>query len=167
VVEIRKRAMSMRMTVSDVSKVKKLAKRLGVRDSDVIRFAVKGMLERLWPLCDAKMRGQSLIPLFVECGADLLRFFEIDASRLESIINDGAGATRCVDADDVVLLALSGVQQRYVALKLSELQRRGTQINGSADLSGSLREYLYDKYITRGTGEITAAATERLVAAGG
>jgi hypothetical protein len=167
VAENRKRAMSMRMTASDVSKIKKLARRLGVRDSDVIRFAVKGMLEQLWPLCDSKMRGQSLIPLFVESGAELLRFFEIDASRLESIINDGAETTRCVDADDIVLLALSGVQQRYVALKLGELHRRGSNGAGSTDVSSSLREYLFEKYVNPARGEMTGAATERLIAAGG
>ena len=46
-VEGRKQAVSIRMNATDVRKVKKLASRLGVRDSDVIRFAVKNMLARL------------------------------------------------------------------------------------------------------------------------
>ena len=167
VIEGRKQGMSMRMNASDISKVKKLAGRLGVRDSDVVRFAVKGTLARLWPLCDSKMRGRSLIPLFVELGAELVRYFELDASRLEGIINDGADAVRRVDADDIVLLALSAAQQQYAALKLSELQRRGLDGEESADLAGSLRQYLYEKYVYQGTGEISATATERLVAVGG
>ena len=58
--ESRKQAVSIRMNVSDVRKVKKLASRLGVRDSDVIRFAVKSMLSRLGPLYDPDVRGRSL-----------------------------------------------------------------------------------------------------------
>jgi hypothetical protein len=72
-----------------------------------------------------------------------------------------------VDADDIVLLALSAAQQQYAALKLSELQRRGLDGEESADLAGSLRQYLYEKYVYQGTGEISATATERLVAVGG
>jgi len=167
VIENRKQAMSMRMSASDVSKIKRLARRLGARDSDVIRFAVKGMLARLWPLCDSKTRGDSLIPVFVESGAELVRFFELDAARLESIINDGAEASRRVDAEDVSLLALSVAQQRYAALKLSELNRRPADDGQNADLAGSLRQYLYEKYVYHGTAEISAATAERLVAAGG
>ena len=40
-VDSRKQAISIRMNGADVRKVKKLAQRLAVRDSDVIRFAVK------------------------------------------------------------------------------------------------------------------------------
>src|SRR3974390_1642379 len=99
--ESRKQAMSIRMHAADVRKVKRLAERLGVRDSDVIRFAVKRMLARLGPLHDPEVRGHNLVPVFVESGVELLRFFELDAARLEAIINDGVEATRRVDRDDV------------------------------------------------------------------
>ena len=72
------------MNGADIRKVKKLAGRLGVRDSDVIRFAVKSMLGRLAPLIDSEVHGRNLVPVFVESGAELLRFFEIDASKLET-----------------------------------------------------------------------------------
>ena len=61
-IESRKQAVSIRMNASDVRKVKKLAGRLGVRDSDVIRFAVKGMLARLGPLYEPEVRGRASIP---------------------------------------------------------------------------------------------------------
>ena len=48
----RKQAVSIRMSAADIRSVKRLAERLGVRDSDVIRFAVKVMLGRLAPLHD-------------------------------------------------------------------------------------------------------------------
>ena len=167
-IETRKQAVSIRMPAADVRKVKKLAQRLGVRDSDVIRFAVKGMLARLGPLHDPEMRGRNLLPVFVESGVEFLRFFELDAARLDAIINDGVEPAWRVDREDVVLLALTGVQEPYAALKLSELnyQERGRQ--ELPELSSSLRQYLYEKYVYRSGAEASAteAATLSAVAGG-
>ena len=148
-VEGRKQAVSIRMNGSDVRKVKKLAARLGVRDSDVIRFAVKTMLAKLGPLYDPEVHGRNLVPVFVESGAELLRFFEIDATKLEAIINGGVHADRHVDRDDIALLALTSAQEPYAALKLSELEQNERPRRGPAELLASLREYLYAKYIYR------------------
>ena len=148
-IESRKQAVSIRMNSTDVRKVKKLASRLGVRDSDVIRYAVKSMLARLGPLYDPEAHGRNLVPVFVESGADLLRFFEIDAARLETIINGGVDIERRVDRDDIALLALTGTQEPYAALKLSELDRTERRERSAAELSESLRQYLYAKYVYR------------------
>lgn len=137
------------MNSTDVRKVKKLASRLGVRDSDVIRFAVKSMLARLGPLYDPEAHGRNLVPVFVESGAELLRFFEIDAARLEAIINGGVDVDRRVERDDIALLALTGSQEPYAALKLSELDRTERRERSAAELSESLRQYLYAKYVYR------------------
>ncbi len=148
-IESRKQAVSIRMNATDVRKVKKVASRLGVRDSDVIRFAVKSMLQRLGPLYDPEANGRNLVPVFVESGAELLRFFEIDASRLEAIVNGGVDLERRVDRDDIALLALTGSQEPYAALKLSELDRSERRERSPAELSESLRQYLYAKYVYR------------------
>jgi hypothetical protein len=141
------------MNAADVRKVKKLAGRLGVRDSDVIRFAVKNMLARLAPLYDAEVHGRNLVPVFVESGAELLRYFEIDATRLEAIINNGVEGDRRVDRDDIALLALTGTQEPYAALKLSALDRSERRRQSAAELSESLRQYLYAKYVYRSQAE--------------
>ena len=144
------------MGAADIRKVKKLAARLGVRDSDVIRFAVKSMLARLGPLYDTEVRGRSLVPVFVESGGELLRYFDLDASRLDSIINDGAGESRQVSSDDITLIAMSGVQENYAMLTLSAL---GNAAGDDQGLSQSLRSYLYEKYVYRQrAGEAGAAA---------
>jgi hypothetical protein len=148
VVDSRKQAVSIRMNSADVRKVKKLAQRLAVRDSDVIRFAVKCMLTRLGPLYDAEIKGRNLVPVFVESGAELLRFFDLDASRLESIINDDVDVARRVERDDIALLALTGGQEPYAALLLSELYR-DERTDAPGELASSLRQYLYDKYVYR------------------
>lgn len=163
----RKQAVSIRMNAADIRNVKKLAKRLGVRDSDVIRFAVKVMLGKLAPLYDPHVTGRRLVPVFVESGTDLFRHFELDATRLDTIINDGADAESRVDQDDVQLIAMSGIQQSYAKLRLSSLGGpHATNNSGSGshaaggrngkneedELGSSLRKYLYEKYVYRNNG---------------
>ena len=163
----RKQAVSIRMSAADIRSVKRLAERLGVRDSDVIRFAVKVMLGRLAPLHDLGVRGKSLVPVFVESGTDIFRHFELDALRLDSIINQGADPEARVEADDIQLIAMSGIQQSYARLRLSSIshnyQSQNKSANGSAtdkagraakpgeeeELGNSLRKYLYEKYVYR------------------
>lgn len=148
-VESRKQAISIRMHSADIRKVKKLAQRLGVRDSDVIRFAVKCALSRLGPLNDPEVKGRNLVPVFVESGAELLRFFEIDAARLDAIINEGADPMRRVEREDVALLAMTGAPEPYAALMLNELNRDDRHRANPSEISDSVRQYLYTKYMFR------------------
>src|ERR1700754_210726 len=163
----RKQSAWIRMSAADIRSVKRLAERLGVRDSDVIRFAVKVMLGRLAPLHDLGVRGKSLVAVFVASGTDIFRHFELDALRLDSIINQGADADARVDSDDIQLIAMSGIQQSYARLRLSSIahghgqghqksngagvDKAGrTQKSGEEDeLGNSLRKYLYEKYVYR------------------
>jgi hypothetical protein len=138
------------MNVSDVRKVKKIGHRLGVRDSDVIRFALKCALARLGPLNDTTVKGRNLVPVFVESGAELLRFFELDAARLDAIINEGVEPQRRVEHDDIALIALIGAPEPYAALMLSELNREDHKQSRRGELSDSVRQYLYAKYVYRG-----------------
>jgi hypothetical protein len=149
VIEGRKQAVSIRMNGTDVRKVKKLAARLGVRDSDIVRFAVKNMLAKLGPLYDPEVHGRNLLPVFVESGAELLRFFDIDAAKLETIINNGVPVERRVDRDDIALLALTSAQEPYAALRLSELEQTERPHRSPDELLESLRQYLYAKYVYR------------------
>lgn len=167
----RKQAVSIRMNRSDVRNIKRLAERLGARDSDVIRFAIKLMLGRLSPLQDPSVRGRGLVPVFLESGPELIRHFELDAARLESIINDDVAADESVDPGDVQLIAMSGLQHSYLKLRVAGFRRtKGAEppkasdkeaagapngglgsTNGHAGLDGdpeqSLRQYLYEKYL--------------------
>jgi hypothetical protein len=151
----RKQAVSIRMSAGDIRNIKKLAKRLGVRDSDVIRLAVKSMLAKLGPLNDSSVRGRSLVPVFVESGIDIFRYLEVDPVRLEAIINGGVEAGSRVDEEDIQLIAMNGIQQSYAKLRLSSIsgrngapQREAAAEEGEGDnMSRTLRRYLYDKYV--------------------
>ncbi len=144
--ENRKQAVSIRLSTGDVRKIKRLAERLGVRDSDVIRFAVKSTLQRLAPLCDPEIRGRNLVPLFVEGASDLIVYFDLDAFRLESIVNEGADEERQVEHEDIQMLAMSVTQQPYLKLRLGGANGADGASERTAE---SLRQYLYRKYVYR------------------
>jgi hypothetical protein len=161
VVDQRKQAVSIRLGESDIRHIKRIAKRLGVRDSDIIRFALKATLNRIAPLCDPAIRGRNLVPVLVESGDELIRYFELDAFRLETIINEGVDQGRQVDRDDIALLAMSGLREEYLAMRIKEGHGKeghgkdghGKEANGAssdaASRARSLRGYLYDKYVYR------------------
>jgi hypothetical protein len=145
VLDNRKQAVSIRLGESDLRNIKRLAQRLGVRDSDVIRFAIKSMLSRNSPLCDEAIRGRNLVPLLVESGDELIRYFELDAYRLESIINERTDEDTRVHRDDIALLAMSGLREQYLMMRMNS--------NGAgaepAPQAHTLRGYLYEKYVLR------------------
>ena len=144
-VDQRKQAVSIRLSEGDVRNIKRMAQRLGVRESDIIRFAIKSMLNRIAPLCDDAIRGRNLLPVLVESGDELIRYFELDAYRLDNIINEQAGASTRVDRDDIALLAMSALREQYLAMRMQE----GTVPQESSAPARSLRNYLYDKYVYR------------------
>ncbi len=145
-VDQRKQAVSIRLGESDVRNIKLMAQRLGVRDSDIIRYAIKTMLSRMSPLCDEAIRGRNLVPVLVESGDDLIRYFELDAYRLDGIINGLVDPSARVDRDDIALLAMSGLREQYLVMRMKE--GNGTPHDAPAN-GRSLRNYLYDKYVYR------------------
>jgi hypothetical protein len=106
------------------------------------------------------------VPVFVEFGTELLRFFDVDGAKLEAIVNDGVEPSKRVDRDDIALLALTGAQQPYAALKLSELNQQDSPAE-QGDLSSSLRQYLYDKYVYRNGSEARTPEPILVAVAGG
>jgi len=146
VLDHRKQAVSIRLGESDLRNIKRMAQRLGVRDSDIIRFAIKSMLNRNSPLCDEAIRGRNLVPVLVESGDELIRYFEFDAFRLERIINERAEEDARVHRDDIALLAMNGLREQYLMMRLKD--GNSSPVEGSGQ-GHSLRGYLYDKYVYR------------------
>jgi len=144
VIDQRKQAISIRLGGSDLRNVKRIAKRLGVRDSDIIRYAIKSMLGRIAPLCDEAVAGRNLVPVLIESGDELIRYFELDAYRLERIINEHAEAELRVERDDIALLTMNGLREQYLVMRLKD-----GNWNTADSAERSLRNYLYDKYVYR------------------
>ena len=147
-VDQRKQAVSIRLGESDIRTIKRIAKRLRVRDSDIIRFAIKSAMSRIGPLCDESIRGRNLVPVLVESGDELIRYFELDAFRLESIINEHVQADQQVERYDIALLAMRGLREDYLVMRLKDGEAHGSDPSVPPP---SLRGYLYDKYVYRST----------------
>jgi hypothetical protein len=145
-VDQRKQAISIRLAGGDVRNVKRIAKRLGVRESDIIRYAIKSMLGRIAPLCDESVSGRNLVPVLVESGDELIRYFELDSYRLDTIINSHVDDESRVDRDDIALLAMSVLRDQYLVMRMNEGNDAATD---SAVPTRSLRNYLYGKYVYR------------------
>jgi hypothetical protein len=107
--EGRKKAVSLRLSVADLRKIKCIAERLTVRDTDVIRFAVKATLARLSLLADPLMRGRALLPLFIDPTKELARHFDLDAGKLDALINGGVDDVEDnVPLSDLHVIAMNG-----------------------------------------------------------
>jgi hypothetical protein len=134
----RKKAVSLRLSASDLTKIRRVARRLDVRDSEVIRFAIKNLLVRLSPLTDPSLTGAALVPLFLEAGSELANGLELDAEQLDRIINDGAVEGERVAMDDLHMIAMVGAPSG------PEHAAKGADRRASP-----MRRYLYEKYLFR------------------
>ena len=135
----RKKAVSLRLSASDLTKIRRVARRLDVRDSDVIRFAIKNLLVRLSPLTDPTLAGSALVPLFLEAGSELTNGLELDAEQLDKIINEGAHPEERVSLDDLHMIAMVGAPPG------GDVPAKGADRRASP-----MRRYLYEKYLFRG-----------------
>jgi hypothetical protein len=158
----RKKAVSLRLNVADIKRIKRISQRLGVRDSDVIRYAIKNLLFKLSPLSDPAVKGPSLVPLFLEGGAEIVNHFDLDAHRLGSIINEDVEPERAVSLEDLHLIAMTGGMENGARSQGSPAARvNGGAVDGAQGnvqhkpplqgerRSNPMRRYLYDKYLYR------------------
>ena len=140
-----KRSVSFRIDKIDFDKIKAITKRMRTRESDVFRFAIKMTLDRLSLLSDENIKGVDIMPVFVECGSDIAMHFNLDSTRMEYIINydleDDEGR---VDAEDIGLLAMAAMPERYLSAKLKNLVDKPIDKVG---VSEALRDYLSNKYL--------------------
>jgi Arc/MetJ-type ribon-helix-helix transcriptional regulator len=141
--ENQKQCVSVRLSNSDIRKIKRIAERLNVSDSDVIRFGLKGMLTKLRPLSDGNSAGSQLLPVFLEHGNEVTRYFDFDAERLEHIINRDAGSDQSIERVDIELLAMHSVFPNYLKMQLEKLLGETLE---EQELMPNLRQYLYSKY---------------------
>lgn len=147
----RKQIVSVRLDGGDLDKVKALAQRLQVRESEVFRFALKVALTRLGPLHDMDTGGTELMPVFADFGLELTHYFGLDEQRLFGIINGGVEFTeREVDKDDIALIALSAMPDSLTYVRLRERLRR--HVDPDAPHT-SLRDYLFRKYVAEDSEE--------------
>ena len=132
------KAVSLRLSADDLNKIKHVAARLDVRDSDVIRFAITNLLVRLSPLTDPSIAGSALVPLLLEAGAELSSGLGLDAEQIGRIVNDGAPPEARVSRNDLHMLAMVGAAPTPETAAPSADRR-----------ASPMRRYLYEKYVFR------------------
>lgn len=142
------RAYSVRLSGADLRKLRAISERLNVTESDIIRFALRHVLNRLSPLHDPETHGVSLLPVFVEFGNELTSYFDLDEDSLDQILNQGPEPERHVDREDISLLLLSGLEKTRLYARLSEVT--SDYIEPEAVLA-EFKKYLYAKYLYRRT----------------
>lgn len=141
---INKKNISVRLGVADLRRVKEIALRLDVKESDIFRFAVKSLSMRLMPLINRQLSGVPMLMALLESGEELLRHFEFDSYQLQRLIN-GKDDEKTVSDEDIELLAIGIINADYIADQLST--RMGLRIE-SSDAFAALHQYLLQKYQT-------------------
>ena len=142
------RAYSVRLSGADLRKLRAISDRLNVTESDLIRFSLRHVLNRLSPLHDLETHGASLLPVFVEFGNELTSYFDLDENSLDQILNEGHENGRHVDREDISLLLLSGLEKTRFYARLSEMT--GEYIEPES-VFAEFKKYLYEKYLYRRT----------------
>ena len=140
------RVLSVRLSGADVRKLKVIAGRVGVTESEVVRFALRHALARMSPLHDTGTHGATLLPVFVEFGTEMMSYFDLDEPALDRIINEDLDGGRRVEREDIGLLAMSALEENRLAARLAQVASGPID---SAGVRDALREYLYGKYLYR------------------
>ena len=144
--ENKRQLVSIQLCHSDLEKLGAIARRLRVRESEVIRFALRLAFSKLSPMHDNTAHGHDLIPVFLKCGSELMYHFDMDSRTLDTIMNgDVNDPQNKVSLEDIELLATSHATPSHrLPTKLKDLPILNV---GRLDLSGALQQYLYKKYI--------------------
>lgn len=143
----KKQNISVRLSESDIRKIKGISERLGVKESELFRYIIRNALARLLPFQQDGMSGVDLIPALLDSGVELAQRLDIDSDRLEVIVNEGiSDQNRRVAKEDLDLLALLGNDacREYLAYKLGERMDKSVE---DKNIEESFKGYLYGKYL--------------------
>jgi len=135
---------SVRLSKTEQKKIKATAKKLQVRSSDVVRYAIRTALTRLSAFHNPESCGTALMPTVIEHCNELNRHFDLDADKLDEIINaETKEMEKLVARKDIELLALCGmsvdvIQQRFQQVTGIELEKN--------EVYQFMKNYLAEKY---------------------
>ena len=139
-----KRSVSIRINTSDFGKIKTIARRLRVRESEVFRYLMRRSLKAVGPLYQNDTRHREIFDVLMEDNGELISEFNLGTDKLGDLFEqirsqDG----KPLDEDDLELLAMLNMPEKFLALRLSEIL--GQKIEPSEVLA-RLNEYLESKY---------------------
>ena len=139
-----KEMMAVRLDPSDRRALRAIAARLGVSDSDLLRYAVKVVLDDFASLVDHSKEGAQLLEAFLQHADEKSRWLGLDRSKLDAILHTDLENERLrVDSEDIELLLRGRTSKGFHAWLLdfftSHKQPPAFLLNRAA--------YLTDKYV--------------------
>jgi len=138
----KKHIVSMRLNNNDRNAIQTMASRLFVRESELYRFAVNNLLNRMHQLHNLDCTGSDLLPLFIEFREELNQNLGLKKQQLFKIVNNGnAHPDKFVAMADIELLLLP---QHLVRQRL--LQIEDALAFRQQDISAWLESYFVEKY---------------------
>ena len=135
---------AVRLDPADRRKLKVLAKRLKLNEADLLRYAVKLVLEDFAPLSDHAKEGAELLAAFLDHPLEKLRWLDLDANRIDQIMHaDLQNPKLRVDKDELGMLIAGYATPAY--------REWVTGINTGKDTvpfeCTSARAFLHQKYV--------------------
>ncbi len=138
----KKHIVSMRLNNIDRNAIQTMASRLFVRESEIYRFAVNNLLNRLHKLHDLDCIGSDLLPMFIEFREELVHNLGLKKQQLFTIINSAdVHPDKFVGMADIELLVLP---QNLVRQRL--LQLEDALAIKQNDVNAWLKNYFIEKY---------------------
>jgi hypothetical protein len=152
----KKNIVSMRLNNSDRYAIQIAASRLFIRESELYRFAVSNLLDRMHKLNDWGCKGSDLLPLFIEFREQFSQNLAFKKQQLFKILNNGnAHPDKYVAMADIELLILP---QHLLRQRL--LQTKEALAFKQQDASAWLKSYFAGKYRLGNTVEEGIEANE-------
>ena len=138
----KKYIVSMRLNNKDRNSIQSVATRLFVRESELYRFAINTLLDRMKSLTDSGCTGSDLLPLFIEFREEFNENLGLKKQQLFKIVNTGnAHPDKFVGMADIELLVLS-----HPLLRQRLLQTPDALAYKDNDINAWLQKYLMSKY---------------------
>ncbi len=134
-----KRSVSIRINTSDYGRMKRLARRLRVRESVMFRYVMKAGLAELQPLLGALDDRRRALTLLAHLGPDLVHQFNLDTSRLRAVLERAPLGPRVIGDEELDLVVLAARAPAEALHRLATLLGRPIDAVG---LRQALRDYL-------------------------
>ena len=139
-----KRSVSIRINTSDYGKIKTIARKLRVKESGVFRYLMRRSLRAVEPLYRNDASCREVLEVFAEDGGELISHFDFGAEKIKTIFEQyGANDNEQLQDEDVELLTMVSMPEKYLALLLSEVTGQKVEPRDNAKI---LERYFDDKY---------------------
>jgi len=116
-----RRSISVRINTSDYGRLKAIARRLSVRESDVFRHLVRLGITRLMRALDSEAPSRERYRLLVSLAGELGEDFGLTVPDCAALLSTRASPRLALDAADVDLIALVATHPLHACAVLSSL----------------------------------------------